>query len=131
MTKPPLSSYRYSMPARSYPAQPLFADQSEKEVWQALIEQLPADAAVVCNLKILDTYKHYEIDFIVLVPEVGIAVIEVKGGNVTPNEARSIDKVALLEAHPKIAEKYMVQVKAAPSLIVQKKRAYAQQKKNK
>jgi hypothetical protein len=74
------------MPARSYPAQPLFADQSEKEVWQALIEQLPADAAIICNLKILDTDKQYEMDFIVLVPEVGVAVLEVKGGNVTPNE---------------------------------------------
>jgi hypothetical protein len=74
------------MPARSYPAQPLFADQSEKEVWQALIAQLPNDAAVVCNLKILDTDKQYEMDFIVLVPEAGVAVLEVKGGNVTPNE---------------------------------------------
>jgi len=74
------------MPARSYPAHPLFADPSEKEVWQALIAQLPNDAAIVCNLKILDTDKQYEMDFIVLVPEVGVAVLEVKGGNVTPNE---------------------------------------------
>ena len=74
------------MPARSYPTQPLFADPSEKEVWQALIAQLPADAAIVCNLKILDTDKQYEMDFIVLWPEVGVAVLEVKGGNVTPNE---------------------------------------------
>ena len=49
------------MPARSYPAQTLFADPSEKEVWQALIAQLPADTAVVCNLKILDTNKQYEL----------------------------------------------------------------------
>ena len=69
------------MPARSYPAQPLFADPSENEVWHALIAQLPADAAVVCNLKILDTDKQYEMDFIVLWPEVGVAVLEVKGGN--------------------------------------------------
>ena len=50
------------MPARSYPAQTLFADPSEKEVWQALIAQLPADTAVVCNLKILDTNKQYEME---------------------------------------------------------------------
>jgi len=86
VTRPAPNSYGYPMPARSYPAQPLFADQAEKEVWQALIAQLPNDAAVVCNLKILDTDKQYEIDFIVLVPEVGVAILEVKGGNVTPNE---------------------------------------------
>jgi len=74
------------MPPRSFPAQPVFADESERVVWQALMDQLPSDAAVVCNLKIIEHDQEYEIDFIVLVPDLGVAVIEVKGGDVTPNE---------------------------------------------
>ena len=74
------------MTPRSYPAQPLFADESERVVWQALMDQLPADAAIVCNLKIIEPEQEYEMDFIVLVPDVGVAVLEVKGGQVQPNE---------------------------------------------
>ena len=74
------------MPPRSFPVQPVFADESERVVWQALMDQLPSDAAVVCNLKIIEHDQEYEIDFIVLVPDLGVAVIEVKGGDVTPNE---------------------------------------------
>lgn len=74
------------MTPRSYPAQPLFADESERVVWQALMDQLPADAAIVCNLKIIEPDQEYEMDFIVLIPDVGIALLEVKGGEVRPNE---------------------------------------------
>ena len=71
--------------ARSYPADPIFADPSERVVWEALMRQLPVDAAVVCNFKILEANLEFEMDLIVLWPEVGVAVIEVKGGDVTPN----------------------------------------------
>jgi len=74
------------MPARSYPAQPIFADPSEKLVWEALMEQLPIDAVVICNLKILEPNLEFEMDAIVLWPEVGVAVIEIKGGDVQPQE---------------------------------------------
>ncbi len=70
---------------RSYPADPIFADPSERVVWEALMKQLPVDAAVVCNFKILEANLEYEMDLIVLWPEVGVAVIEVKGGDVSPN----------------------------------------------
>ena len=73
------------MPPRSYPAQPIFADESERIVWQALMDQLPADAAIVCNLKIIEPDQEYEIDFIVLIPDVGVAVLEVKGGQIKAN----------------------------------------------
>jgi hypothetical protein len=56
--------------ARSYPADPIFADPSERVVWQALVQQLPADAVVVCNFKILDAQQEYEMDLIVLWSEV-------------------------------------------------------------
>ncbi len=74
------------MTPRSFPADPIFADESERVVWDALMDQLPADAAVVCNLKILSTVQEYEMDFVVFCPDLGVAVLEVKGGNVTPNE---------------------------------------------
>jgi hypothetical protein len=71
--------------ARSYPTEPIFADPSERIVWEELIRQLPVDAVVVCNFKILETNLEFEMDMIVFWPEVGVAVIEVKGGDVTPN----------------------------------------------
>jgi hypothetical protein len=74
------------MPARSFPAQPIFADPSEKVVWLELIKQLPADAAVVCNLKIMDAHLEYEIDAIVLIPDVGVSVLEIKGGDILIQE---------------------------------------------
>ena len=39
-------------------------------------------------------------------------------------ETLSFDKAALIEAHPKIAEKFMTEVEVAPAIIMQKKRAY-------
>ena len=74
------------MTPRSYPADPIFADESERVVWDALMDQLPDDAAIVCNLKILSTVQEYEMDFVVFCPDLGVAVLEVKGGNVSPNE---------------------------------------------
>ena len=74
------------MPPRSFPAQPVFAHDSERVVWQALMDQLPSDSAVVCNLKFIEHDQEYEIDFIVLVADLGVAVLEVKGGEVTPND---------------------------------------------
>ena len=74
------------MPALSFPKDPVFADPSERVVWAELIKQLPPDAAVICNLVILEPSQRYEIDFIVAIPEVGITVLEVKGGEVSPKE---------------------------------------------
>ena len=50
------------------------------------MKQLPVDAVIICNLKILEVNLEFEMDLVVLWPEVGAAVIEVKGGKVTPNE---------------------------------------------
>jgi hypothetical protein len=46
-------------------------------------------------------------------------------------EVRSFDKAALLEAHPKIAEKYMVEVQASSAILIQRKRAYSPTKSSK
>ncbi len=47
---------------------------------------LPSDVSVVCGLRILEHEQEYELDFSVLWPNVGISVLEVKGGSVTPND---------------------------------------------
>lgn len=74
------------MTPRSYPAEPIFADPSERVVWEMLMKQLPVDAVIICNLKILEVNLEFEMDLVVLWPEVGAGVLEVKGGKVTPNE---------------------------------------------
>jgi len=73
------------MTARSLPTEPVFADQSERAVWKELLKRLPDEATVICNLKMLDHSHEYEMDFIVLWPEVGVSVLEVKGGKVRSN----------------------------------------------
>ena len=74
------------MPPRSIPAQPIFVDSSEKVVWQELMQQLPEDAVVIHGLKILEANQEFEMDFVIFWPDLGVAVLEVKGGEVTPNE---------------------------------------------
>ncbi len=74
------------MTRRSFPTDPIFADPSERLVWNELLHRLPDEASVICNLKLLDPSHEYEMDFIILWPEVGVAILEVKGGQVQPNE---------------------------------------------
>jgi hypothetical protein len=93
------------MSARSLPIEPIFADPSERVVWNELLRRLPDEATVICNLKMLDNTQEYEMDFIVLWPNVGVSVLEVKGGKVRANDdstfhqsdskgARDIDPIA-------------------------------------
>ena len=74
------------MAPRSFPGNPVFADPSERLVWEELMATLPSEASVVCGLRILEHEQEYELDFTVLWPNVGISVLEVKGGSITPNE---------------------------------------------
>ena len=73
------------MTARSLPTEPIFADASERVVWNELLKRLPDEATVICNLKMLDHSHEYEMDFVLLWPDVGVAVLEVKGGKIRPN----------------------------------------------
>jgi hypothetical protein len=74
------------MTAKSFPADPVFADPSEREVWQILLETLPSSVSIICGLRIHEFEQEYELDFTILWPNVGVSVLEVKGGNVVPNE---------------------------------------------
>ncbi|GGI86888.1 nuclease-related domain-containing DEAD/DEAH box helicase [Pseudarthrobacter scleromae] len=56
---------------------------AEKAVWDALKKSLPDDVVLAHSVQIRDGRKEYEIDVLVLWPGVGMAAIEVKGGQVT------------------------------------------------
>lgn len=69
---------------RLYPAEPPSRDTgAERVVWQALRDQLPADAVLFAGVGLQDDHVEREIDLLVAWPGVGLAVIEVKGGHVT------------------------------------------------
>lgn len=69
------------------PSEPVFANESEQEVWRFLDEQLPADAVLVTNVMFTGE-RDFEVDLVVAWPDLGVAVIEVKGGLVTHDGAQ-------------------------------------------
>ncbi|WP_040632002.1 nuclease-related domain-containing DEAD/DEAH box helicase [Smaragdicoccus niigatensis] len=68
---------------RLIPEQPTFVTESERVVWEQLRKDLRDDDVVIANLRLTDETKDHEIDLIVLMPEVGICVLEVKGSGIT------------------------------------------------
>jgi len=64
------------------PANPKFATESEREVWRLLCHKLRPEDVVLANLRLTNRDKDHEADLIVLMPGVGIVVVEVKGGSV-------------------------------------------------
>lgn len=70
------------MTALTVPAEPEFAHESERVVWRCLAEQLPDDAVLLPGLRLSDRSQDREADLVVLWPGIGIAVIEVKGGEI-------------------------------------------------
>jgi hypothetical protein len=66
------------------PVSPLFGDgeRAERAVWEALRDQLPDDAVLFHGLRLQERRHEYEADLVVLLPDAGWAVIEVKGGDV-------------------------------------------------
>ncbi|HYN30826.1 MAG TPA: NERD domain-containing protein [Dermatophilaceae bacterium] len=70
------------MTAHGIPASPQFATESEREVWERLLTQGSEDWTVLANVRLSDEGKDHEADLIVLMPDVGVLVVEVKGGSV-------------------------------------------------
>src|SRR3954452_819085 len=70
------------MTARVPAVEPTFAHEAERLVWEALRDQLPGDAILVSGLRIVDEALDHEADIIVLLPDAGVVVVEVKGGSV-------------------------------------------------
>lgn len=71
------------MTARCLPPDPAFTTQSEREVWEALRDQLHPDCVLMANLRLTGESGDTEVDLLALIPEVGFVVIEVKGGAVS------------------------------------------------
>ncbi len=77
------------MAPRTFPANPRFEDDSERLVWEALTTQLRDDDVLLHGVRFTDAeVGEVEIDILVLMPESGAAVIEVKGGHVTFADGR-------------------------------------------
>ncbi len=107
------------MPARTVPERPVFATPSEQAVWERLVAQAPDDWTVVANLVLVTEHREHECDLLVLMPDVGIVVLEVKGGSisVTPDGRwhqttarygdRVIDPVTQVTGNKYVARRYV------------------------
>ncbi len=67
---------------RLIPESPTFTTDSERTVWERLRDSLGDDDVLIANLRLTDEKKDHEADLVVLMPDIGIVVVEVKGGSV-------------------------------------------------
>jgi Nuclease-related domain/UvrD-like helicase C-terminal domain/AAA domain len=70
------------MGPRLIPEHPKFETATEREVWEALRSGLGRDDVLMANLRLSDEVKDHEADIVAIISEVGVVVIEVKGGSV-------------------------------------------------
>ncbi len=61
---------------------PRLANGAERNVYQALLEQLQPNDGVVPGQRVTDHLKDHEVDFVVAIEGAGIVCLEVKGGDV-------------------------------------------------
>ena len=67
---------------RCRPESPRFASGAEGRVWRALADQLDEDDVLISGLRFTDRAKDHEADLVLLLPDLGVVVVEVKGGSV-------------------------------------------------
>lgn len=79
------------MAARSYPEEPTFVTNSEREVWQRARRQLEG-CVLLPNFRLSDARKDHEADLVVLMPESGIVIVEVKGSHVWYDDGWLIER---------------------------------------
>ena len=89
------------VPPRQFPAEPDFQSEAERLVFERLVAQLPDSAVLFHGLRLSDRSQDREADLVVAMPGVGIATIEVKGGQVGLDRGR-VDAVRRRggQAHP-------------------------------
>jgi hypothetical protein len=63
-----------------------FGSEAERQVWERLGRTVSEDTVLIPNFRLTDAFKDYELDVVVLMPDVGIVVLEVKGGQVWVDE---------------------------------------------
>lgn len=74
------------MSAHGIPESPSFPTESEREVWETVLADGNEDWTVLANVRLTDERKDHELDLIVLMPDVGVLVVEVKGGSVSVDQ---------------------------------------------
>ena len=72
--------------ARLIPSDPAFANHTEREVWERLAGQLREEDILIANLHLAGEEQDHEADLLVLMPDHGIVVVEVKGGSVSVDD---------------------------------------------
>lgn len=70
------------------PGSPKFASEAERLVWEHLAAQLPGNAVLIAGQRVTAGGEEIEADLLVLWPGIGLAVIEVKGGQVSLRDGR-------------------------------------------
>lgn len=65
-----------------FPESPQFVTTSEQQVWEQLRDGLGPEDALFANLRLTDDIQDYEADVVVVMPEFGVLVLEVKGSSV-------------------------------------------------
>lgn len=76
------------MPPRLIPTDPRFPTDSERAVWARLRDTLRPDDTLIANHRLTDSAKDHEADLVVVMPDVGVLVIEVKGAGITLRDGR-------------------------------------------
>jgi hypothetical protein len=77
--------------ARCYPSEPEFRGDggpAERRVWEALRDQLPAEAVLFHSLALTEDGRDLDADLVVGWPEVGVAIVEVKAGHITREQGQ-------------------------------------------
>ena len=67
---------------RLIPDDPRFTTESERVVWERLRDSLRPQDTLIANLRLTDTRKDHEADLVVVMPDVGVVAVEVKGTGV-------------------------------------------------
>ena len=85
-----LSARRYLEPMapQLYPEDPRFTTESEQVVWEQLRRTLRPEDTLIANYRMTDTTKDHEADLVVVMPDVGVVVVEVKGAGLRVEDGR-------------------------------------------
>ncbi len=76
------------MTPRLIPQDPRFTTESERAVWQRLRDSLRPEDTLIANLRLTDVHRDHEADLTVVMPDVGVLVVEVKGSGVACVDGR-------------------------------------------
>lgn len=76
------------MPPVLVPEDPRFTTESERAVWLLLRDALRPQDTLIANYRLTDATKDHEADLVVVMPDVGVVVVEVKGSGIGLRDGR-------------------------------------------